>query len=108
MDAIIEYLQSMLEFRDSGIYQFLTEVFGEFVIWVTVGAIKFKTFLVVFAWDVAQEILTSLNISSALQAAWGALDSNLLLMISYLHIPDAINVLISARVTRFVLDFIGL
>lgn len=108
MDSIIEYLQSMLEFRDSGIYQFLTEVFGEFVIWLTVGAIKFKTFMVVFAWDVAQEILNSLNISSALQAAWGALDSKLLMMVTYLKIPDAINVLISARVTRYVLDIIGL
>lgn len=122
MDAIIEFFNYVLAFfgnvgnfftdvmawLQSGLYDFFTEWFSAFMIWSTVGTIRFQIWAVGFAWDVAQQVLDQLNISSALSAAWAQLDSQVLNALTFFNVPDAINVLLSARVTRFVLNFMHL
>jgi len=122
MDAIIEFFNYVLAFfsnvglffttiwawLQSGIYDFFTEWFSAFMIWSTIGMIQFQMWAVTFAWDVAQHVLDQLNISSALSAAWSQLDNQVLNALTFFNVPDAINVLLSARVTRFVLNFMHL
>jgi len=101
-------INEFLEFFRFGIYDFVTKAFAAFLIWSTVEYINFKIYIIGFAWDVAQSILSQLNISSALSAAWSSLDSSIASFATLLDIPEAINIIISARVTRFVLNFMGL
>jgi len=108
LDVVTEFFNEILEFKDSGLYQFVTDAFAEFVVWSTVASIKAKLFMLSFAWDVAQQILVNLNISSMLQQAWGSLDSKMLQILTACRVPDAINIILSARVTRYVLEFLGL
>jgi len=122
MDVIIEFFNYVLAFfsnvglffttiwawLQSGIYDFFTEWFSAFMIWSMVGMIRFQIWAVGFAWDVAQQVLDQLNISSALAAAWSQLDNQVLNALTFFNVPDAINVLLSARVTRFVLNFMHL
>lgn len=122
MDAIIEFFNYVLAFfsnvglffttiwawLQSGLYDFFTEWFSAFMIWSTIGMIQFQMWAVTFAWDVAQHVLDQLNISSALAAAWSQLDNQVLNALTFFNVPDAINVLLSARVTRFVLNFMHL
>jgi len=122
MDAIIEFFNYVLAFfsnvgmffttiwawLQSGLYDFFTEWFSAFMIWSMVGMIRFQIWAVGFAWDVAQHVLDQLNISSALAAAWSQLDNQVLNALTFFNVPDAINVLLSARVTRFVLNFMHL
>lgn len=122
MDTLIQFFTDVINFFNdvgsffsdiwdyiqNGLYDFFTEWFAAFVIWSTVAEVKFKLFAIQFAWDVAQNILAQLNISSALAAAWSSIDSDLLNALTFFNIPDAINVILSARVTRFVLNFMGL
>jgi hypothetical protein len=62
---------------------------------------------ITFSWDVASEILSSLNLSSILQSAFSQLDFNVVSVISFFRIPEAINLILSAHVTRQVMTFIG-
>lgn len=107
-DYINQSVAEFTEFLRNGIYGFVTSGISYLMIVATVGVIKFKIFMIGFAWDVAQSVIQQLNISSALNAAWGSLDSSLAAFVSLLNVPEAINVILSARVTRFVLNFMGL
>ncbi len=103
-----QFFERIWDFFQQGIYDLITEWFAAFVIWSTVQMIQFKILMVGFAWDVAQQVLTELNISSFLSSAWGQLNGSVLSAMTFFNIPDAINILISAKTTRFVLNFIGM
>jgi hypothetical protein len=107
-NGTVEFFNEMMDFKNSGIYQFFTHFFAEFVIWLSVGLIKSKIAAVSFAWDVAQEILISLNLSSMISQAWGYLDIKVVNLLTFFKIPEAINIVLSAHVTKFVLRLIGL
>lgn len=107
VNAIVDIQNEIEQIRATGIYQFFTKWFAEFIKWSVVGWYKFKLQALTFAWDVAQEILTSLNISSALSSAFSHLDSRVLAIISFLRIPEAVNIIMSAYTTRLVLSFMG-
>lgn len=107
VNSIMDIAQSIDDFRSTGIYQFFTKWFAEFIKWWMVGWYKMKFQAMVFAWDIAQEILISLNISEQIHLAFSALDSNVIQIISFFRIPEAINIILSAYTTRFVFNFLG-
>jgi hypothetical protein len=106
-DAIVSFRQDIEDYRSSGIYQFFTKWFAEFIKWSMVGWYKAKLQAIIFSWDVASEILDSLNISEQIETAFGQLDSDLVSIISFFRIPEAINIILSAYTTRLVMTFIG-
>lgn len=108
VNSIVDFRQELDDFRTSGIYKFFTQWFAEFIKWSMVGWFKFKLQALTFAWDVASEILTSLNLSQQIDMAFSALDSNVVSIISFFRIPEAINIILSAYTTRLVMTFIGL
>lgn len=105
---VADFFNAILDFFKSGIYDFFTEWFASFVIWSTVAMMKAKLAAISFAWDVAQEVLSQLGISTYLSAAWAQLDSDVLNALTFFHVPDAVNIILSAKTTRFVLNFMGL
>ncbi|MFZ4504421.1 MAG: DUF2523 family protein [Methylovulum sp.] len=107
-ESLADYLDQFILWFTNGIYEFFSQWFAAFVLWSTLTMIKFQLFMVGFAWDIAQQILVELNISAALSSAWSMLDSNILDALTFFNVPDAINVLMSARVTRYVLTFLHL
>ena len=107
VNSITDLRQQIDDLRSSGIYQFFTHWFAEFLKWFVVGWYKAKLQAITFSWDVASEILSSLNLSSVLQSAFSQLDSNVVSVISFFRIPEAINLILSAHVTRQVMTFIG-
>jgi hypothetical protein len=108
VNSIVDVRQQIDDFRSSGIYQFFTHWFSEFLKWWVVAWYKGKLQAITFAWDVASEILSSLNLSAVVQSAFSQLDSNVVSIISFFRIPEAINLILSAYVTRQVMTFIGL
>ena len=108
VNSIVDFRQQFDDFRTFGIYKFFTQWFAEFIKWSMVGWFKFKLQSLTFAWDVASEILTSLNLSTVVESAFAQLDSKVVSIISFFRIPEAINMILSAYVTRLVMTFIGL
>lgn len=105
---VVLFLNDVSDFHQSGIYQFFKQVFAQFIIYSTVAYIEFKIFMLGFAYDVAKEILNQLSFSTLLSQAWGSIDSNTAHLLGFFKIPEAINIVLSAKVTKFVLKFIGL
>lgn len=91
----------------SGIYDFVVELFAWGLIKMEKAYWFMKLETLKFAWDIAKEILDDLNITAAINQAWGRLDSETLAWFSFFKIPEALNTLITAVVTRFVLARIG-
>jgi len=105
--AIIDFLNSFMDFINNGIYDFFTKWFAEFIKWLLLAKLDFMLFAIPFAWDTAKNLMVTLNISSMLSSAWGALDSTLLSFATVFRIPDAINIILSSYLTKFVLKMFG-
>lgn len=88
------------------IYNFATWAFSHLVQYLTLAAIKFQILAVTFAWDVASQMLSDLNISSFIAEAWGAIPGDLSSALGFFGVPEAVNILISALGTKFVLRFV--
>lgn len=57
-NAIVDFRQDIENIRSTGIYEFFTKVFAEYIKWAIVGWYKFKLQSIIFAYDVASEILS--------------------------------------------------
>lgn len=107
INTVVDFFNQILDFINTGIYDLVTKAFAQFVIWATVSMIKAKLYMVSFAWDVAQEILVELNVGAYIALAFSQLDSTMLGIVNFFRIPEAIHIISSALVTRYVMNFIG-
>lgn len=82
---------------------FITSIFVQLQVWVVVFWLKIKLSAIQMAWTVAEGVLSTLGISQLLNDAWGHLDSNLLRYLTFFGIPEGLNILINAFMTKFVL-----
>lgn len=107
-DLVKGFFGFFKDFFNKDIYPFITKTIAEFIKAAMIHAIEFKIFALGFAWDIAKDLLISLNISSMINQAWGMLDSKLLQFMTFFRLPEGINLMISAYATRFVYKFLGL
>lgn len=108
LNLIVEFFNRLVDFFQTGIYDYTTEAYAQFVIWSTVSMIRFKIAMIGFAWDVAQQIIQQLSLSSYINQAFAQLDSVLFNFICFLRVPEFVNLVMSAFVTRYVLNFMGM
>ena len=97
----------MSEWLNNGSYNFFEEAIAYLIIQLTKLKIQMLSWVIPFFWNVARAVLDQLNISGELQQAWSSLDSNALAWLTYLKIPEALNTIISAFTTRFVMSMTG-
>ncbi|WP_347986041.1 DUF2523 domain-containing protein [Methylomonas sp. AM2-LC] len=107
VNAIVSVQNEVSEFVDTGIYDLLTKFTAWLIQWLTVAWFKAKLLALTFSYSVAQQMLTNLNISSYLTTTYSNLDSQTFAAINFLRIPDAINLMISAAMTKFVYRVLG-
>lgn len=106
-DALNAIGQAILDFFYNDIYSFVTKAYAEFIKAEMIAEFKFKIAVMSFAWDVAKELLASLQISSFINQAWGSLDSRALQLLTFFRVPEGLNLLISSATTKFVFKFMG-
>ena len=103
MEQLLDGIQFLSDFFGGfGEFSFFQSITSHVLIWW----LKVKLAGVVYAWGVAQAIIVNIGISSQLNSAWSSIDSTLMSYLTVLKIPDAINVLLSAQVTRFVMGLL--
>ena len=73
-----------------------------------IAKIKFMTFMIVFTWDVAENIIANIGISDHINSAWSSLDSNLLSTLTFFRLPECLSIVLQAFVTKFSLKALGL
>ena len=103
MDTIVEALNVLINFIDVGIFQTIDSAFERFVVWCVLIYIKLKLYAIQLTWSFASVLVDSLNISAQLSTLWSGLDSSILNTLLFFRIPECINIIFSALITRFIL-----
>jgi hypothetical protein len=76
------------------------------ILWVIILWIELKIASIDFAWSLASGFLASVGISNHIQSAWSLLPSQAAAFLSYLRVPEAINLIITSYITRFILGLL--
>lgn len=103
---MLEFLNAVLSFIDHDLYemlvQFLSLMIQSFV------AMLYEWFyqIIHLAWDVARDILSDLGISQLIGSMFSHFDSQVLDLMLYFRVPEMINTVITAYVTRYVMSWI--
>lgn len=107
VNAVVTFQDEVTKFFEVDLYQIFTDYVAYLIIQAQVAYWKIKLSALSFSWDVAQSIISQLGISSYISSAFSSLDSDLLDVISYIKIPDFVNIIVSAVTTKFVFKFLG-
>lgn len=103
----MEWIAQIAMWLGDDIYDFVTKIFAWAIEWYVVFLLQGKIFLAKFAWDIAKNIMANIGLSQAINIAWGYLDSQIIGYLTFFRLPEAINILFQALVTKFVLRIIG-
>lgn len=105
MESIIDFLNMAIEAVENSGDQF--DSWSErAALWALVAYLEIKLAMLEFSYQIASALLENIGISEYLENAWNSLDSSLLTVFTYLRIPEGLNAIISAAVTRFVMDML--
>lgn len=97
-DSLVETLEIFFNYSYESLLQLLFQILVQFL--------RFFTFIISFSWDISKEILSNLGITQLIDLAWEQLDSRILGIMKHLKIPQAIDIILSARIARFLLSHI--
>lgn len=104
MESLLDGIQYLVDFfsgeQEVSIWDHIQ---AQIIIWY----LKIKIFAVSQAWSVSYAVLQQLEISSAINAAFASLDGTIGYIMSLFKVPEAINILVQAHVTRMVLNVMG-
>lgn len=103
MDFILTFFNDFWLFLQS-IPGLINDLFVYCGAWFVIAWTKAKIEFISFGWQVAQEILTQLNISATLNSYWSSIDSRVMGMVTFFRLPEALNLIMNAWVTRYVLS----
>lgn len=103
---MFEFLESIATFFQVGIYDFVEQAFKYFAVTLTIWWIEGQIWGLTFAWEVAQTVLSALNVSQQIAAAFNGLPGNVSQAAQFFRVPEAINLLLTAGVTRLVMSLI--
>lgn len=107
MEVLIDGINYLVTFFGE-INSWLESVFIELSSWVVVWYINAKIYAIQVAWSIAQSVLANTNISALIKNAWSGLDSTLVGYLTFFRLPEAINIMLQAHVTRFSMRLLGL
>jgi len=102
MMEFLDYIyNSMTNFADN------SDSFWErIIIWLSIAYIEIKTSTIKFIFPIATSIVSSMGLSDAIMTSWSSISPNTVSVFSYLRIPEAINTVLSAYVTRFIMGML--
>ena len=100
----IDFFSTALEFMESGIYEFADSVLERVAAWFIIWQFELKlTFLDVAA-TIADTIVDSFDIAGKIEKLLGKVDAKVLAFVVWLRIPEALSMMLSAHIVRFILQ----
>ena len=104
--SVFDALTEITAWFSNGLYESADSIFQRIAAWVIVWMLEAKLFMLSLGLEIAELFIDALGISEVLNSAFASLDSKVANFVTYLKIPEAINILISAYTTRFVMGLI--
>ena len=105
---MIDFFKYVADFISTGIYDLLTQFVAYLITQTSIAMVTFKISVLTFFWDVALQILDDFQVGSYISALFGYLPSDFRTVIDFFGIPAAIQTLLNAFATRYILNFVGL
>lgn len=103
---MFEFLQSLSDWIQVGIYEFFEAAAKYGITTLLIWWIKAQIWGITFAWEIGQSILGAFNVSAQIATAFSVLSAEASAGINFFRVPEAINILLSAGATRFVLNMV--
>lgn len=102
MEFIADFFDAIWLWFES-IPQFIDDIFVKLSAWYVIWVTKAKIAFVGYSWQVAQEVLNQLNISGTINQYWGSIDSQVMGVATFFRVPEALNIIANAYLTRYVM-----
>lgn len=107
LNVIYDGFMWFIQFVYVGIYDFLHEVFEEFIAWYVIAQLKGMLVLMEFSWGVGKQIMINLNVGDYIQEGFSSLDPVLMGYLNFFRVPEGLNLIIQAIATRVTLRVMG-
>lgn len=103
---MFEYLEFIANWLQNGIYEFFTELVA--YLFSTAMLLYFKAAVagIDFAWDIAKSVINNIGLSSKMASAWAVLPADTMAAAQLFKVPESINLILTAGVTRLVMSFL--
>lgn len=103
---MFEFLQSLSDFIMTGIYTFFEEAAKYGITTLLIWWVKAQIWGITFAWEIGQSVLAGFNVAAQVSTAFASLSPEVSAGIAFFRVPEAVNILLSAGATRFVLNMV--
>lgn len=105
--AIHNSFELILQFLTGELYELMVQITSFLFIKASIAWLDMKLFIIEFSWDVSQDVITQLGLADAVESAFALLDSTIANFAGFLGIPEAINIILGAHLTKSVMRFFG-
>lgn len=105
METVIEFFNYILDAMHE--LPNTTDSYWErIVMWLMIVYFEIKLVAIEFSYGIASSILSALNLSDLISDGWSSINSDILGVLTYLRVPESINMILSAFLTRFILGLL--
>ncbi len=101
--SVIGFFEETLTFIKTGIYEYADNVLERVAAWYIIWNLEFRLFVLKMGVAVADLVIESFDISATIEDLLNDLDSRVLAFAVWLKLPEAINMVLSAYIVRFVM-----
>ena len=102
MDMLIDFMNGAIGFFND--LPDKSDAYWErIVIWLLIAYLEAKLYMLEISYEIASALLSTLGISDAINSAWSNIPVTARAVLTYLRIPESINMIVSAVVTRFIM-----
>lgn len=104
---MFDFFNYLWDWLTGGVYDLLVNFLALCLEWGTAQWFRGKLFMLELSWNVAQQVLVDLDFTSQIDSAISSVPSEARSLIYYLQLPEAVNMIISAGVTKWILRITG-
>lgn len=105
MQFIADFFLEIYNFINS-IPDIVNDLLIKSAAWFLASYLEMKIYFITFSWSVAVEILNQLNISGQIDTYWNSMDSDVMGVLTHFKVPEALNMILNAHLTRYVMGVI--
>jgi len=103
---MMDFFQMVINFFTNDLYVWGYETIVEWTSWFVIGTIEAEITFLEFSWDVAKDVLETLNITAQLNDAWGNIDSGTMGYLTFFRLPECLSIILNAGATRVVMQML--
>lgn len=105
METLIDFANIIIDTMNNSMNSF-DSFFDRAVLWLIITYFEIKLAAFKFAAHLAEGVIQNVGLSNVIQSAWSSIDSRIVSVLNYCRVPDALNMILSAYVTRFILGMV--